>query len=118
MKTAFLFFAIASFLTQNALAQTADGFVGHFEKNTTSTVDFLKTAKNNREVFRLKLAQCRIEGALQWIGSHYASFTNGDCFLVFQFSPDFQNVKVASKNCMKTCGAEISTSADGQYLKR
>ena len=115
MKTAFSFFIIAIFLTKNVFAQD---FIGHFEKNSASTVDFLKTARNNRAVFRLKIQNCRIEGALQWIDARHASFTNGDCFLVFQFAPEFQNVKIASKACVKTCGEEISKNADGHYLKQ
>ena len=114
MKSFWAFCAVL-FLTKNAFS--AD-FVGHFEKNSASTVDFLKTARNNRAVFRLKIKNCRIEGALQWIDARHASFTNGDCFLVFQFAPEFQNVKIASKACVKTCGEEIAKNADGQYLKR
>ena len=111
------FFCLLAFLSLGIHNVFAGDFFGKYEKNFNSSVEFISEA-NHLAIFRLHIPNCHIEGAAQWMDAFHARFTNGDCFLVFQFTADFQSVKIASKSCVKTCGAELSKILDGQYSKK
>ncbi len=99
----------------------AEGVIlGKYGKSPQAYVEVLGKKENNFSFIVDVSANdgaCAFQGTAKLIDSSRASAIFNDCFLVFVFDKNYQQLTLSSKACDKTCKGNAQNLLDGVYSK-